>query len=83
MSSIETFFYIIAKYPEIQKRAQAEIDAVIGSGRLPISQDRTSLPYVEALYREVLRWMPALPLGVPHSTSEEDTFGSYYIPKGE
>jgi len=42
-------------HPEAQKRAQAEIDAVVGTGRLPNFDDRKSLPYVEALFREVDR----------------------------
>ena len=41
-------------YPEVQKRAQAEIDGVVGSSRLPNFDDRKSLPYVEALFREVV-----------------------------
>ena len=73
----------MAKCPQVQKRAHGEIDSVIGSGRLPVFEDRPHLPYTEALYREVLRWMPAAPLGIPHATSEEDTVESYYIPKGE
>lgn len=49
--------------PEAQKKAQAEIDRVIGSNRLPDFNDRSSLPYCEAFYREVNRWHPVLPLG--------------------
>lgn len=44
-------------YPEAQKKAQDEIDAVIGTHRLPTWEDRPSLPYVEALYREVMRFV--------------------------
>jgi len=43
-------------FPEIQKRAQVEIDAVVGNDRLPSFSDRNQLPYVEALMKEVLRW---------------------------
>ena len=52
-------------YPDVQARAQAEIDAVIGQGlqRLPHWEDRSSLPYVEAVVKETLRWHPAVPLG--------------------
>lgn len=49
--------------PEVQKRAQAEIDSVVGLGRLPSFGDRQNLPYVEALVKEVLRWNPVGPLG--------------------
>jgi cytochrome P450 len=50
--------------PEVQARAQAEIDSVVGSARLPNFEDRASLPYVEAVLREVLRWHPAVPLSL-------------------
>jgi cytochrome P450 len=50
-------------YPEAQKRAQREIDAVIGSYRLPTFSDRGSLPYVNALIKEVTRWQPVSPIG--------------------
>ncbi|KAG6329177.1 hypothetical protein ID866_9912 [Astraeus odoratus] len=49
--------------PEVQRRAQAELDSVVGPMRLPNFGDRPSLPYVEAVYRETLRWHPAAPLG--------------------
>jgi cytochrome P450 len=52
-------------YPEVQRRAQAEIDRVIGSDRLPTLADQPSLPYVDALVKEVLRWNPVAPLGKP------------------
>lgn len=50
-------------YPEVQERAQAEIDSVVGSEHLPSFEDRPKLPYVEALVKEVLRWNPVGPLG--------------------
>ena len=43
-------------YPECQAKAQEEIDAVIGSDRLPEFQDRESLPYLECLVQETLRY---------------------------
>ena len=49
--------------PRVWKRAQAEIDAVVGTDRLPEFDDRPSLPYVDAIMREVFRWRPVFPLG--------------------
>ena len=69
-------------YPEIQRREQKEVDEVIGTERLPILSDRGSLPYVEAIVLELLRWLPITPLNVPHASSEEDVFEGFYIPKG-
>jgi hypothetical protein len=53
----------MAKYPEAQKKAQAELDAVIGPHRLPEFSDRPSLPYVNALIKETMRWQLVVPLG--------------------
>ncbi len=50
-------------YPEVQAKAQAEIDAVIGNDRLPRFDDRESLPYVNALVLEVTRWHTVAPIG--------------------
>ncbi|KAF9533207.1 cytochrome P450 [Crepidotus variabilis] len=82
VASIESFFYAIAKFPEVQRKAQEEIDSVVGNDRLPTMNDRPSLLYVEAIYREVLRWMPALPLGVAHGTSADDVYEGQHIPRG-
>lgn len=51
------------RYPEVQERAQKEIDAIVGTHRLPDFEDRSSLPYVDAILRETLRWHPVFPLG--------------------
>lgn len=50
-------------HPAVQAKAQAELDSVIGSGRLPDYNDRPSLPYIDAIVKEVLRWNPVAPLG--------------------
>ena len=49
--------------PDVQVRAQAEIDLIVGTERLPVFEDRPSLPYIEAVLRETLRWHPVTPLG--------------------
>jgi cytochrome P450 len=58
-----TFFLAMALYPDVQKKAQAEIDSVIGPGRLPRLADRERLPYTEALTKEVMRWQVVAPQG--------------------
>ncbi|KDR68481.1 hypothetical protein GALMADRAFT_231148 [Galerina marginata CBS 339.88] len=82
VSVLGTFFYAMTISPNVQKKAQLEIDSIVGCDRLVDYCDRNSLPYVEAIYREVLRWRPVNPLGVPHYTSEEDFYNGFYIPKG-
>ena len=56
-------------YPEVQRKAQAEIDHVIGKSRLPVHSDENSLPYLQAVLKEVLRWHPVTPLSVYSSSS--------------
>lgn len=53
----------MVRYPGVQKRAQAELDRVVGTDRLPTYDDRADLPYVEALMREMLRCHPPVPAG--------------------
>jgi cytochrome P450 len=69
-------------FPEVQRKAQAELDAVVGRARLPTFADAPHLPYVRAAIKEVLRWRPAVPLGVPHKTTEDDWYEGMFIPKG-
>lgn len=61
-SVIMTFFLMMVVAPEVQKKAQAQIDAVVSKGRLPTIEDRPSLPYIDAIIREVLRYNPIMPL---------------------
>ncbi|KAH9887974.1 cytochrome P450 [Cubamyces lactineus] len=68
-------------YPEVPKRAQEELDAVVGSDRLPQFADRASLPYVSAVVKEAFRWHNVAPLGVAHSCSAEDQYRGWRIPK--
>ena len=86
-NTLKTTLLAMALYPDIQRRAQAELDAVlsVGSGdglRLPEFEDKASLPYTVAVYKEAMRWHPLLPLGVPHSTSADDVVDGFFIPKG-
>lgn len=68
--------------PEIQRRAQKELDQAVGRERLPDFHDKGSLPFVEAVYKEVLRWFPIVPLSIPHTVSAEDVYKGLKIPKG-
>ncbi|KAH9924337.1 cytochrome P450 [Epithele typhae] len=81
-SVINGFFAAIAAHPEVQEKAHAEIDAVVGQNRLPDFGDREALPYVNAIVKEVLRWHVSGPLGLPHAASEDDVFEGRFIPKG-
>ncbi|OAX41845.1 cytochrome P450 [Rhizopogon vinicolor AM-OR11-026] len=82
VSSLSSFFLAMALHSEVQINAQAELDAVIGPGRLPDYKDRASLPYINATVKEVLRWNPVAPLGLPHMVTNDDTYNGYFIPAG-
>ncbi|KAF5335259.1 hypothetical protein D9758_016236 [Tetrapyrgos nigripes] len=79
-SSISTFLLAMVLHPEKQKKAQEAIDVAIGQERLPDFSDEGKIPYIEALSREVLRWRPVAPTGVPHYTNKPDHYQGYYIP---
>ncbi len=72
----------MATYPEVQRKAQQELDDVIGSKRLPDHSDRDALPYTHAVVLETFRWMPVVPLGIPHRVMVDDEYNGHRIPKG-
>ncbi|KAG2366781.1 cytochrome P450 [Suillus spraguei] len=80
-STLLVFLLAMILHPEAQAKAQAEIDQVIGKDRLPNFDDRQALPYVEAIFRETLRWYPVVPFGVPHATTTSDIYDGYFIPE--
>ncbi|XP_050238607.1 cytochrome P450 81Q32-like [Mercurialis annua] len=68
--------------PEVIKKAQKELDSVIGDDRLMDESDIPNLPYLHCIVNEVMRMYPAGPLLVPHESSEECYIGGYRIPAG-
>ncbi|KAF9223380.1 cytochrome P450 [Gyrodon lividus] len=77
LGTSSTFFvFLLAMVldPNVQTRAQQEIDRVVGSERLPNFDDRPNLPYIEAVYLETLRWGATVPLGLPHVTTTSDIY---------
>lgn len=69
-------------FPDVQKKAQAELDHVVGPDRLPNIDDYPNLPYIRCCIKETLRWMPTVVMGVPHAVTKEDTYNGWRIPKG-
>ncbi|PPQ80062.1 hypothetical protein CVT25_001491 [Psilocybe cyanescens] len=78
---ITAFYLYMVLYPDVQRKAQAEIDEVVGRDRLPTMEDEKRLPYIGALIKELHRFNPIVPL-IPHSTSCQDEYRGYRIPKG-
>lgn len=82
VSNISSFILAMILFPNVQEKAQKEIDTVVGTGRLPNYGDREKLPYVNAVIAESLRWLPITPISVPHAVDEEFIYNGYRIPKG-
>ncbi|KAF3925702.1 hypothetical protein AA313_de0203292 [Arthrobotrys entomopaga] len=61
-------------------KAREELDSVVGRNRLPTPDDKPNLPYITAIFEEVLRWRPIAPEGAPHLNREEATYNGYTIP---
>ncbi|CAA7262059.1 unnamed protein product [Cyclocybe aegerita] len=81
VAAVKAFYFLMMLYPEIQKRAQAEVDSIIAKEqRLPTLQDRPSMLYIDALMQEVFRWTPSSPIGLFHCTAADDDYNGYFIP---
>jgi cytochrome P450 len=72
----------MALHPEVQKKAQRSLDRILCGERLPDFGDFARAPYVAAVVNEVFRWHPVTPFAVYHVSSQDDSYNSYYIPKG-
>ncbi|KAM6476095.1 cytochrome P450 [Trichoderma sp. SZMC 28011] len=84
VSTLSSLTLAIAIFPEVQERAQEEIDKLIGTNptRFPELDDQEQLPYTSAIVKEALRWFPVVPVPTPHITDEDIIYGGYRIPKG-
>nr|BAV93926.1 cytochrome P450 3201G3 [Chamberlinius hualienensis] len=75
-------FLYLAYNQDSQKKAQKELDEVVGRFRMPSLDDFTKLPYIEAVIMEVHRKASLVPLAVPHRAIEDAKVFGYTIPKG-
>ncbi|KAH7012954.1 cytochrome P450 [Ilyonectria destructans] len=81
-STIMTFLFAMCVFPDVQRKAQEEIDRVIGD-RVPDWSDEDHLPYTKALVTEVYRWRSVFVLGgPPHAPIQDDFYDGFLIPKG-
>ena len=80
--TLSCFTMAACLYPEVARRAQQEIDAVVGQDQLPTVAHLDQLPYCQALVQEVLRWRPFAPGGTPHYAQKADTYRGWHVPKG-
>ncbi|KAK6382768.1 hypothetical protein LTS17_003437 [Exophiala oligosperma] len=81
-STLYAFVQAMLLFPEAQRKAQEEIDRVIGNHQMPTMDHASGLPYIRSCIKETLRWMPTTILGaVPHAVTQDDWYEGYLIPK--
>ncbi|XP_052028307.1 cytochrome P450 2C6-like isoform X3 [Apodemus sylvaticus] len=73
---------LLMKYPEVTAKVQEEIHRVIGKHRSPCMQDRSHMPYTDAMIHEVQRFIDLIPNNLPHAVTCDIKFRNYLIPKG-
>ncbi|CAE6435190.1 unnamed protein product [Rhizoctonia solani] len=76
------FVLAMTLHPEVQRKAQMELDTVLGKNRLPELGDRAQLPYIDCIIKEVCRWRSVAPLAIPHKCIKDDYYKGYRIPQG-
>ncbi len=82
-SALAILVLALITHPAAMRKAQAELDAVVGAERLPIFADQAQLPYVRALCQEVMRWRPVSSGGFPHALTEDVQYNGYTLRKGD
>jgi cytochrome P450 len=70
VSALGTFILGLLSNPEVQQKAQAEVDSVTGGKRLPTFDDEAAMPYISAIVQETLRWQNIGPIGT-HSFTHQ------------
>lgn len=80
-AAAQSFFIAMSLNPCVQRKAQDELDRVVGPHRLPEFSDHDNLIYIQAVVLESMRWMTVAPIGVPHCVTRDDEYKGYHIPK--
>ncbi|XP_046306447.1 cytochrome P450 2C18 isoform X1 [Marmota monax] len=81
-STLRYGLLLLMKHPEVTAKVQEEIDHVIGRHRSPCMQDKSSMPYTEAVLHEIQRYFDLVPTNLPHAVTCDIKFRNYFIPKG-
>ncbi|QRV94542.1 cytochrome P450 family protein [Ceratobasidium sp. AG-Ba] len=76
-----TFLIAMQLYPEVQARAREEVLSTLDPvTRLPVPSAVVRLAYLSRVLKESFRWIPVLPVSVPHATTQDDEYEGYTIP---
>ncbi|XP_008791304.2 flavonoid 3'-monooxygenase CYP75B137-like [Phoenix dactylifera] len=81
-STVEWALSELVKHPDILRKAQLELDSVVGGDRLVSESDLPNLPFMQAIIKETFRLHPSTPLSLPRMAAEECEVAGYCIPKG-
>ncbi|KAF9457241.1 cytochrome P450 [Collybia nuda] len=81
-ATLRSFFALMALHPRVMKRAQGDIDRITEGERMPTFDDWENLPYINAIFMEVLRYNTVTPLGLPHAVLKDDVYNGMFIPGG-
>jgi len=81
-SPIQSFILAMCHYPDWQRKLQDEIERALPDGRCPTWEDREKLPMLRAVVKEVIRWRPPVPTGIPHAVEKDDVYDGFFIPAG-
>lgn len=81
-TTMDYFILACVLHPAIMRRAQAELDEVVGDSRLPEFTDMSDLPYMGVFLKELIRWQPLNPTGMMHAPTQDDEYMGYRIPEG-
>ncbi|KAL5728112.1 hypothetical protein ACHQM5_001234 [Ranunculus cassubicifolius] len=80
--SVEWAMAELLNQPEMFKKAQDELDRVVGKNNVVEESHLSKLPYLDAIIKEVMRLHPVGPLLIPRCARESCVIGGYLIPKG-
>ncbi|KAI0184172.1 cytochrome P450 [Xylaria flabelliformis] len=79
-NAFKTFLLAMAAHPSLLKKVQEEVDSFFGHDKMPGEVHNAELPYLTACILETLRWRPSFPSGIPHATTQDDTYEGFFIP---
>lgn len=68
-------------HPKVQEKMRKELEKVVGDSRYPSMNDRSELPYCEAVLTEILRCANISPISAPRSVDSDIVYKGYNIPK--
>nr|XP_055097627.1 LOW QUALITY PROTEIN: cytochrome P450 2C18-like [Symphalangus syndactylus] len=81
-TTVRSGLLLLLKYPEVTAKVQEEIECVVGRNWSPCMQNRSHMPYRDAVVHEIQRYTDLIPTNLPHAVTCDVKFRNYLIPKG-